>query len=124
MLEQGLGSAWYICNHKEMWPQPLRFAMENDCDFEYYFVEISSKTEQYATLFNIWHCHERNIMHLSPKVLAKCVYVPLRKFLLYLVNSAVYLRVFLFGLLAVLNTYILQYVSIPAVHLLWLSRIA
>lgn len=64
------------------------------------------------------------LIHLSPKVLAKCLYVPLRKFLLYLMNAAVYLRVFFFGLLAVLNTHILQYVSIPVVRLLWLSRIA
>lgn len=64
------------------------------------------------------------LIHLSPNVLAKCMYVPLRKFLLYLMNAAVYLRVFFFGLLAVLNTHILQYVSIPVVSLLWLSRIA
>lgn len=50
------------------------------------------------------------LLHLSPKVLAKCMYAPLRKFLLYLMNTAVYLRVLFFGLPAVLNTYILWYV--------------
>lgn len=41
-------------------------AIETDSFFEYFFVEISSKTGQYATLLNIWHCHEGDVnTHLS-----------------------------------------------------------
>lgn len=51
-------------------------ATETDSFLDYFFVEIVSKTQQYATLFNIWHCHEGIVKtHLS-EVWAKCVYTP------------------------------------------------